>query len=425
MAQSPDASVALDLGYRGLLELRTDHGFDASDRASGTYAALFGRDSIWILLLLLEAVRIAEQPSVVALAEDAGALTLSSLARIQGDRFDDSVEEQPGKIVHEFRREMDERLTQMGIPFREGRSYAGFDQTFLFVTAYRRYCSAYPMSAVGEALWPAVARAIQWMTLHADRDTRGFFAYRRRDPRNLRNQVWKDSFDSLVAHGIDVPDGPVAWIEVQAYAYRAMKDATELCIARGETTIAGPLNAEAEELQARVEASFWLEDESCYALALDAKGGPIPLVASNAGHTLWTGLTGGVRIARLADRLMRPDLMTEYGIRTLSSASAVYDPFSYHRGSIWPFDNAVVALGLAACGELDKAQRVASSVCRAVISAGSPVELYCVLDGASLLQPATTTAQVLALRSYPPVNRLQGWTAAALIYFSALLTAAP
>ena len=219
---TPEADELWTLGLAALDRLEDPRGYLASGSDDGVYAAFFGRDSLWMLLLLLEGERLGAAPSLGARVEAAGARILRAHVELQGERIDDEIEEQPGKVIHEFRPMLDERLRRYEMPFRDGRSYASFDATFLFVCAYAGYARRFEGHPVVAETWPAVERALDWIEEYADDDGDGLYEYRRRDGRNPLNQVWKDSFDSVsTVSGFDVPPGPLAWIEVQAYAARA------------------------------------------------------------------------------------------------------------------------------------------------------------------------------------------------------------
>jgi hypothetical protein len=412
------------LGRTSLGELESLHGFYASDAATGLYSAFFGRDSLWVLLILIETTELHQSPSFAAWVQESAGRTLRSLCDTQGTRVNDAVEEQPGKIVHEFREELDQRLVDLEMPFERGRSYSGFDQTFLFVVAYASFARRFPSDALVQQAWPNVQRAVAWIETYADDDGDGLFEYRRRDPRNPINQVWKDSFDSAVVTGFDVPPGPLAWIEVQAYAFRALRDAADLFRGRGDRDRGQKLDDTATALRRRVFESFWLDDEDCFALALDGRKRPVPMITSNAAHALWAGLVDGDRAERLVRRLLRADVMTQYGLRTLSSNSPFFAPFTYHRGNVWPFDNAVFAIGLERMRRSEDARRVAESVCSAISRLQSAIELYVVLGGDLLVEPRLGTRAALAVRRRPPENQTQAFTAAALLYLGALLARA-
>ena len=424
-ARAPDPSRLWNLGFGGLEALRRPYGFSASEADTGLYAALFGRDSLWTLLLMLEALTLRDHPPFAEWVRDAGANIISTLCRLQGSDENDRIEEQPGKIVHEFRQATQGRFVA-GLPYEGGRNYSGFDQTFLFVIAYRRFADHFPGDAVVVDGWDNVQRALDWVENYGDEDGDGLFEHRRRNAANLVNQVWKDSFDSVTHAGFDVPPHPLAWIEVQGYAFRALLDAAALYRARGQRVAAQRCARRAEELQRAVD-KFWMDGEDCYAIALDGRKLPVTLVASNPVHALWAGVVPKDREDRLIARLMAKDMLTPYGLRTLSADSPLYAPFAYHRGSVWPFDNAVFAAGLLDCGREQDARKVIEPVGRVLQEAGTPLEAYAVLDPAALIEPRLERhalayhALVSHKGSRVPRNQIQAWTGAALLFFAAAL----
>jgi len=230
-------------------------------------------------------------------------------------------------------------------PFERGLSYSGFDQTFLFVVACCAAAKQFGLAVVGDRLAQAVRNALNWIDAVADDDGDGLLEYRRRNPANLLNQTWRDSFDSLISTGEDIPPHPVAWLSVQAYAFRAWQEAAAFYDHLGEQVVAGDLRTKAAGLATRVAQNFWIAGEDCPVIALDALKRPIAMISSDAGHALWSGIVARDRVPALIQRLMRPDLLSAYGVRTLSAASPFFAPFSYHRGNIWPFDNAVLVRG--------------------------------------------------------------------------------
>jgi glycogen debranching enzyme len=421
-AFEPGARGVWDFAYRHLRELQTPYGFAASDAATGHYAALFGRDSLWILMFLLEAASRRSSPAFNEWVEAKATAIFRELCDSQGTRVYDLTEEQPGKIIHESREQLDQRLRESGLPFEKGRSYSGFDQTFLFIVAYKRFRELFPVSLVVEATWPHVIRALDWIEQYADADGDGLFKYRRRHPSNLLNQVWKDSYDSVVRTGFDVPRHPLAWIEIQAYAFRAFHDAADVYEEKGDVGKAEHLRSRAAALRDQVNDRFWLREEDCFAVALDARKSPITMVTSNPGHALWAGMVDPPRLEQMVNRLLQNDLMTRYGLRTLSSKSPFYAPFAYHRGNIWPFDNAVFVSGLLKYQYRDQARLVIESVCRAIAKIQCPIELYIVLEQEIFVEPPRPKTDVLVLPRPIPKNQNQGWTAAALLYFAAALT---
>jgi glycogen debranching enzyme len=410
-----------DFSLSHLRQLRQPYGFAASEPETGIYHALFGRDSLWTLLFLLEAQRLVALPRFDRWLESVARDIVTALASHQGQDLNDAIEEQPGKIIHEYRETIDQRLEHMCLVFDGGRSYAGFDQTFLFVIAVGVLARNSPFEAVAAEAWPALVRALDWMDSYADPDGDGLFEYERKDERNLLHQSWRDSFDSVTVAGADVPIPPIAWLSVQAYAYMALGEAAALYARRGDQDKARRLRARATALQRKVNATFWIDREDCYAIGLDGAKRTIPMVSSDAGHALWAGIPDPAHESALVRRLLRPDMTTAYGLRTLSSSSSAFCPFAYHRGNTWPFDNGVFVMGLLRLDHRAEARRIIEGVADALFKIGAPIELYVVLDRPLFVKPEVEVEHVLLMRRENQENRIQSWTAAALAYMAAAL----
>lgn len=376
-----------------------------------------------MLIFLLKTLKTHPSPSQPFRdwVEKAGSDIIRSLCELQGESDNPTSEEQPGKIIHEYREKLDERLLEMRLGFVNGKLYSGFDQTFIFVSAYRLFSEAFPTNQIISAAWNNIERALGWIENYADEDGDGLYEYSRRNPHNYPNQVWKDSFDSITFADKDLPVPPVAWIDVQAYAYRAFLDAADLYRGRKDPTRAAHFSRLAEAIRQKVDDDFWMEKENCFAIALSGEKEKIALVSSNVGHALWAGLVFQERRELMVRRIMQPDMTTRYGLRTLSSASNSYAPFAYHRGCIWPFDNAICAMGLYENGFKKEALHIINGVGKALRIIGKPIELYVVLDTNVFLEPKLRTEQILARRRVSQENQNQGWTAAALLYFAATL----
>ncbi len=274
---------------------------------------------------------------------------------------------EPGKILHETRNGEMAVLGEM--PF--GRYYGSVDATPLFVLLAGAYYQRTADLGFASALWPNVEAALGWLDRDGDRDGDGFVEYERRTAVGLAHQGWKDSDDAL-AHADGTPaNGPIALCEVQAYVYAARLAAAVLARALGLPGRAEGLEAQAARLRERFEEAFWCEELGTYALALDGDKRPCRVRTSNAGHCLFGGIVSPDRAARVARSMMSPDLFSGWGIRTLASTEARYNPMAYHNGSVWPHDNSLIAYGAARYGMPELADRVLDGM----FSAGAHFEL--------------------------------------------------
>ncbi|MBE3564487.1 MAG: hypothetical protein IMW90_02040 [Thermogemmatispora sp.] len=413
----------LERGRAWLDELQTPTGLHASS-AADHYHALFGRDTLWSVLLVLEAARL--RPTDRALASWVGefaARGLRALAATQGTSERDENEEQPGKIIHEYWPEP-RRWPEGEWPLWEGRYYGSVDATYLFlIAAATVWQQVEGGRQLVEQLWPHVLAALDWALKYGDVDDDGLIEVMPRQPRGLglRNQVWKDSNDALLLEDGAPPKPPVAWIELQGYALAAFREMRPLLQAAGaEATLLRELEERIERLRKGLPR-FWLPTEHCPAMALSPEKQAIPLVASNMGHLLWCAALEEPYASQTAERLLQPDLLTPWGIRTLSRTSYAFDPYSYHRGTVWPFDNAIIASALWRMGRHSQALIISRRLLEALALFDSPVELYCVLPPEWILTPTTGGAEVLAV--YTRACKVQAWTAAALMLAAAQLLA--
>ena len=301
------------------------------------FSTPFGRDGLITALELLWA-----DPEVAR-----GVLTF--LADTQATAFADAQDAQPGKILHEMR--YGEMAALGEIPF--ARYYGTADATPLFVMLASAYFDRTGDRALIEAIWPNILAALSWMRTSGDPDGDGFIEYSRRSHTGLVQQGWKDSFDSVFHADGSLAEAPIAICEVQGYAYAAWSGAARLATVRGDRVQADEWQRRAELLQTRFEDAFWCDDLGTYALALDGHKRPCRVRTSNAGHCLFTGVTGRDRAHRVCATLMEDASFAGWGVRTVAAGEARYNPMSYHNGSIWPHDNAIVAAGLAryGCGE--------------------------------------------------------------------------
>jgi glycogen debranching enzyme len=273
---------------------------------------------------------------------------LRFLAASQATRFDPAADMEPGKIVHELR---ECELARLGeVPF--GRYYGSVDSTPLFVLLAGLYWQRSGDRATLQQLWPNIVAALQWIDRHGDRDGDGFVEYGRMRESGLRNQGWKDSDDAVFHADGRLAEGPIALCEVQAYVYAARRVAALLAADLGERDMARRLEQQAEQLREKFEQAYWCEELGTYALALDGDKAPCRVRTSNAGQLLFTGIARPERAARVVQGLFSRELFSGWGVRTVSAREKRFNPTSYHNGSVWPHDNALIGLGLAHYGHV-------------------------------------------------------------------------
>ncbi len=271
---------------------------------------------------------------------------LKRLAAFQAKSVDPLADAEPGKILHEMRG--GEMAALREVPFAQ--YYGSVDSTPLFVMLAGMYVERTGDDETLHELWPAVEAALGWIDGPGDPDKDGFVEYQRATEQGLQNQGWKDSYDAIFHADGKLAEGNIALAEVQGYVFAAKHLASRLALRIGLPDRARQLEAEAEQLAARFEEAFWCEELGTYALALDGKKMPCAVRASNAGQLLFTGIVREDRARMVAADLMRPHFFTGWGIRTIARGEARYNPMSYHDGSIWPHDNALITLGLARYG---------------------------------------------------------------------------
>jgi glycogen debranching enzyme len=245
------------------------------------------------------------------------------------------------------------------------------------------------------------------MDEYGDRDGDGFLEYQRATDRGLANQGWKDSWDGVTDASGRLAETPIALAEVQGYTYAAYLARVHFAREVGDEETAREWSERADALKRRFNEDFWLPDRGWYAMALDGQKRPVDALGSNIGHCLWTGIVDEDKAAAVAKHLMSPAMFTGFGVRTLSSEMANYNPVSYHNGSVWPHDNAIIAGGLMRYGFVEEAQRIALGLLDAAGHLhGRLPELFSGFDREEFPSPVP----------YPTSCEPQAWAAATPLY---------
>jgi glycogen debranching enzyme len=305
------------------------------------FMTVFGRDTIITCLQTL------------LFGPELARSALEVLGELQATEDDPTIDAEPGKIVHEIRQGKTAR--------RWFRAYYGtVDATPLYLILLSEVWRWTDDAALVRSLRQPAMRALSWIDDYGDLDGDGFVEFHKRSPRGLDNQSWKDSGDSQRFSDGRFAETPIAPCEVQGYVYDAKLRCAELARAVWrDHELAERLEREAAELARRFDEAFWIEERGgYYALGLDREKKPIDSLCSNIGHLLWSGIVPPERVDALVDRLMGEELWSGWGVRTMSSADAAYNPLSYHNGSVWPHDNSLCAWGLVKYGRWPEALRI-------------------------------------------------------------------
>jgi glycogen debranching enzyme len=344
----------IERSLRDLRMLRREERKHGAFIAAGTpwFDTLFGRDSC-----ILGMQTISFGPEIAR-----GALRM--LAGLQGTRLDPARDEEPGKILHE--RRVSELSSTGELPY--GRYYGSVDSTPLFLMLLAEYDAWTADDELLRELLPAARAAFDWMRAYGGVARDGLLGYQKRAVRGLVNQGWKDSVDAVPHSSGDLAQGPIALIEVQAYAYAACARLAPVVERIGEGEFAAELRATAAALRERVNRDFWWRERGTYALALDGARQQVRSLASNAGHALWCGVADAERAAAVAESLLSDEMYSGWGVRTLASGHARFNPNGYHIGTVWPHDNGIIAMGLKMYGFEEALQRLARSLLDAATS---------------------------------------------------------
>lgn len=336
--------VARSLSDVALLQVRRgSHRFTAAGMP--WFVGLFGRDSLL--------------PTIQCLAfnPDLGAETTRALAHWQGKKTDEKTREQPGKILHELRVGELANLHEV----TQTPSYASVDSTLLFLIAIARHVHWSGDIALFERLRPNIDAALDWLDRKLS-EGQGYVTYDGlANGKQPVNQSWRDSGTGVLRADGSYPVPPLALVEVQGYAFEAMMLTASLLRQVGDARHSDQLAATAADLQRRFASDFWMEAEGCYCLALEAGGKQVASVTSNAAQVLWTGIASQEHATKVAARIMRPDMFSGWGVRTLSADHAAFDPLAYQQGSVWAFDNSLIVSGLRRHAEDAAALRITAA----------------------------------------------------------------
>ena len=390
-------AVSRSLSDLAILEVRRGpHKFTAA--GAPWFVGLFGRDSLL--------------PTIQCLAfnPDLAPSTVKALARWQGVKDDLATREEPGKILHELRVG---ELAHLG-EVSQTPSYAAVDSTLLFLIAIARHVTWTGEMSLFDDLRPNIDRALDWLARKTEDSEFGYIAYEglAKGPQPV-NQSWRDSGKGVLRMDGTYPTPPLALVEVQGYAYEARVRLASIFRRRGETANADRLVMEARALRERFLHDFWMEDEGCYCLALEREGRQVASVSSNAAQVLWTGIATVDHAHKIATRIMKADMFSGWGVRTLSADHPAFDPLAYQQGSVWPFDNALMVSGLRRYGQDDAALRIVA----ATLDAAGSFRLQRLpefIAGTQRLPGDTPTHA-------PRADPLQAWSAAAIPFMASEL----
>jgi glycogen debranching enzyme len=356
------------------------------------FSCIFGRDGIITALQTLWL-----QPEIAR-------GVLAHLASRQATDFDAAKDSEPGKILHEERK--GEMVSRHEVPF--GSYYGSVDSTPLWLLLAGHYFERTGDQEFIAQIWPNIERALEWIDKYGDSDGDGFVEYCRRATGGLGNQGWKDADDSVFHADGTLATPPIALCEVQGYVFEAKLKAARLADALGHEDLAHQLRQAARQLKERFHEAFWCDELGSYAIALDGNKKRCCVRSSNAGQCLFTGIAQPQAAAKIREMLMNRSFFSGWGVRTIATSEARYNPMSYHNGSIWPHDNALIAAGLARYGFKEAATRILSALFDAsqFMELDRLPELYCGFERRNGEGPTL----------YPVACNPQAWASASVFF---------
>lgn len=333
----------IDRGIGDMRVLLTDLGFGLFPVAGLPWFGVpFGRDSLIAALQML--------PYNPKIAKG----TLMTMAHYQGTKVDAWRDEEPGKIMHEIR--YGELANTNQVPFTP--YYGTIDATPLFLVLLTEYVKWTGDHSIVNELSLNIEGALNWIDQYGDRDGDGFVEYHQESSKGIANQGWKDSADSIVHRNGEYANTPIALAEVQGYVYQGKMGIADLYEKQGYQEAAKRLREEANRLKEQFDQSFWMEDQNFYAIALDENKNQVGTITSNPGHVLFSGMLSEEKGRAVTDMLTSPKMFSGYGIRTMGTEEAGYNPMSYHDGSVWPHDNSMILMGMGKVHHQNQAKRV-------------------------------------------------------------------
>ena len=360
------------------------------------YFTLFGRDS------LISSWQMIEIDPTIAKN------TLKILAKYQGKITNNKSEEEPGKILHEYRFKLKD---QLALPHWQFPYFGSIDSTPLFVIVAEKYFEKTNDKDFILQIWDNVISALNWLSVYGDPDQDHFIEYKRKNPYGLFHQGWRDNLED---HLRITP--PVAIVEVQGYAYAAYKAGIKLAgYFTNDDFLKELWTEKANALKEKFHKSFWWEEESYYYLALDKNKNPRKSVSSNPGRLLFSGIVPKGAMQKLVKRLFKDDIFTPYGIRTLSENDPDFDYLSYHLGSIWPHDNWVIYYSLKQSGFLNEAEQVKQGLLSAYKKLGYIPELFAVKNNKIIPLSKGARQYERKTKNVIKPNSLQAWSACGLL----------